>query len=210
MLTALRKFSSRTPKWISLSFIFLLAFVVLPSFPRVRNFLATPLVVHGENGQGDACYVLAGGGSLWERLFSASDLIHLGRVHRIILMKNSMGGPYNFKASRSWSRTQWEVDYLYWLGVPNNKIELLEQSEGLFGTLQEARNVAAHLPRHVRKLVVVSSAPHMRRTVLAFERSLPPDVKVVPYAATTFVNSYEMYFPLWLEYLKLLVYYVVA
>jgi len=134
----------------------------------------------------------------------------MGRVPRILLMKDNKINQFNFKANTSRSRTQWATDYLAWRGIPNNMIQLLEQAEGLFGTLQEARYVASHLPRNVKKLVVVSSAPHMRRTVLAFERSLPPDVQVVPYAATTFANSYEMFSPLWLEYLKLLVYYVVA
>ena len=46
--------------------------------------------------------------------------------------------------------------------------------------------------------------------MLAFRRSLPANVKVIPYAATTFENSYEIYHPIWIEYLKLLVYYVIA
>ena len=50
----------------------------------------------------------------------------------------------------------------------------------------------------------------MRRSVLAFRRSLPADVRIVPYAATTFENSYEMYHPIWVEYFKLLVYYAIA
>jgi hypothetical protein len=50
----------------------------------------------------------------------------------------------------------------------------------------------------------------MRRSVLAFERSLPQGVPVQPYAATTMINSYELHHPIWLEYLKLMVYYVIA
>lgn len=86
----------------------------------------------------------------------------------------------------------------------------MPRSVGLCGTLTEARAVARQLPKHVKTLVVVSSAPHMRRTLLAFRRSVPAHVRVVPYAATTYVNSYELYHPIWLEYVKLLVYYVIA
>ena len=48
------------------------------------------------------------------------------------------------------------------------------------------------------------------QSVLAFRRSLPAGVRVVPFAATEFVNSYEMYHPIWIEYLKLLVYFAVS
>jgi uncharacterized SAM-binding protein YcdF (DUF218 family) len=195
---------------LMLSIIFLLAFVVLPSFPWVRNILASPLVISDENARGDVCYVLADGGAMGERLNAAADLVNMGRVQRIIILKDNMRGPYNFKSKTSWSMTQWAVDYLAWRGVPGSRVQTVEKTGGLLGTLQEARNIAAHLPVNVRRLVVVSSAPHMRRAVLAFKRSLPSSVTVVPYAATSFVISYEMYNPIWLEYIKLLVYYVVA
>jgi uncharacterized SAM-binding protein YcdF (DUF218 family) len=185
-------------------------FAALPTYPMVRNWFAAPLVLNDTNARGGACYVLAGGGAIRERLDAASDLIHMGQVPTILLMRNDKPGAYSFKARKSWTGTEWSMDYLAWHGVMSQKITLLEEVHGLFGTLAEARNVAKQLSKNVKTLVVVSSAPHMRRTVLAFRRSLPADVKVIPYAATTFENSYEMYHPIWLEYLKLLVYYVVA
>ena len=190
--------------------MFCLAFVVLPSFPKVRVILSAPLVVHDPNARGDACYVLAGGGSLWERLDAAADLIQMGRVSRIVLLQDSGRGPYSFKANGSWTRTQWISDYLAWRGIPAQRIIWLAPTEGFFGTLSEGRAVASNLPKDVKALVVVSSAPHMRRSLLVFRRSLPANVQVVPYAATEFENSDEMYHPLWMEYLKLLVYYAVS
>lgn len=184
--------------------------IVTSSVPLVRSFFATPLVVHADSAQGDACYVLAGGGSLKERLDAAADLVQMGRVSRILLMQDKMRGPYSFKAKTSWTRTQWATDYLAWRGISADRIGWIPQTDKMFGTLKEARAVAKNLPKGVKTLVVVSSAPHMRRSVLAFKRSLPADVNVVPYAATTFENSYEMHHPIWLEYLKLLVYYVIA
>jgi uncharacterized SAM-binding protein YcdF (DUF218 family) len=189
---------------------FWLIFVAVPSISVVRCFLAAPLVVTDENARGDLCYVLADGIATWERLAAASDLYHLKRIKRITIMEDDMTGPYNFKAKSSWTETQWEIAYLAWRGVPADKVDLLKPVEGLFGTLSEARNVARHLPSGTKTIVLVSSAPHMRRSMLAFRRSLPPDIKILPYAATSFKQSYEMTLPIWLEYLKLLVYYVVA
>jgi len=184
--------------------------ILLSSAPPLRDLVANPLVVSTPGAKGDVCYVLAGGGALWERLDAAADLIQMNRVSVILLMREDNYGQFSFKAHSSWTRTQWAMDYLAWRGVPKDKIMLLPKIDGVFGTLTEAQLVSKKLPRHVRKLVIVSSAPHMRRATLAFRRSLPSDVEVVPCAATTMTDSYEKYHPIWLEYLKLLVYYWVA
>ena len=203
-------FSSQTLKWIASASVFWLAFVVLPSFPKVRKILSAPLVVDEQNARGELCYVLAGGGALLERLDAAADLVQIGRVSRILLMQDNKLGQYSFKANSSWTRTQWATDYLVWRGISTDRISWIQQTDGLFGTLSEARAVAKNFPKNVKTLVVVSSAPHMRRALLAFKRSLPADVNVVPYAATSFETSYEIFFPIWIEYLKLMVYSIVA
>ena len=184
--------------------------IVISSSITVRSWIVAPLVVHEPNAQGDACYILAGGGAIWERLDAGADLVQLGRAETLIITGDDSVGPYSFKEHASWPRTNWLLDYLAWRGVPSSKVIVLEQTDGMFGTLNEARNVAKHLPSKVKTLVVVSSTPHMRRTLMAFERSLPSQVEVVPYAATTFENSYERYHPIWVEYLKLLAYFVIA
>lgn len=197
-------------KWIAIVACLWISFVVIPSFPILRNILATPLVVHEKDAHGKACYVLAGGGALWERLDAAADLVQMGRVGKILLMRDDNRGQFSFKSNRSWTRTEWAVDYLAWRGIPGDRVALIPKADDLFGTLKESRAVAKNLPNDVKTLVVVSSAPHMRRTMLAFRRSLPEGVQVVPFAATEFMNSYEMHHPIWIEYLKLLVYYVIA
>ena len=194
---------------VAACFIFSI-FVILPSFPKTRKILSAPLVLNNVDARGDACYVLASGGALWERLDAAADLVQMGRVSRIYLMQDNKRGQYSFKAKSSWTSTEWASDYLAWRGIPADRISWIAQAEGLFGTLTEARTVAGNLPNDIKTLVVVSSAPHMRRSVLAFRRSLRADMTVVPYAATEFVNSYEMHHPIWIEYLKLLVYFVIA
>ncbi|MDD2900215.1 MAG: YdcF family protein [Desulfuromonadaceae bacterium] len=184
--------------------------MVIPTFPAVRVVLSAPLVVHNPTSRGDCCYILASGGAMWERLDAAADLLQMGRVNTLLVMREDAYGQFSFKANASWTRTQWMADYLAWRGIPADRIRWMGQIDELFGTLKEARAVARDLPRHVKSLVIVSSAPHMRRALLAFRRSLPADVAVIPYAATEIENSYELNHPIWLEYLKLLVYYVIA
>jgi uncharacterized SAM-binding protein YcdF (DUF218 family) len=205
-----KSITTRYVRWLTIVAALWLILVAFPSVPSVRAWLAAPLVVQNTHARGDACYVLAGGGALGERLDAAADLVQMGRVPLILLMRDDSRGQYRFTAQASWSRTQWATDYLAWRGVPKERIVLLPPVEGALGTLAEARSVARHLPKQVKSLVVVSSAPHMRRTVLAFRRSLPAHVGIVPYAATGFENSFELYHPVWLEYLKLLVYLVIA
>lgn len=200
----------RSSKPLLWSALFLLVLAIASSCPNIRSRLTVPLVMHNGEARGDACYVLAGGGSLWERLDAAADLVQMNRVPIILLMREDTYGQYSFKARSSWTRTQWATDYLSWRGVPNNRVVLLPQVNGMFGTLAEARSVSKYLPKNIRRLILVSSAPHMRRAMLAFGRSLPAGVRAVPYAATTVENSYELYYPIWLEYLKLMVYYLVA
>lgn len=206
----MKPLSSRTVKWASLTILFWFSFVVIPSFPSVRNILSAPLVAHDVNARGNTCYVMASGGAIWERLGAAADLLQMGRVDSIVLMKEDTFGQFSFKANASWNRTQWMTDYLAWRGISLHRIIWISQIDELFGTLKEARAVAKKIPKEVKTLVVVSSAPHMRRSVLAFRRSLPSGVTVVPYAATEFENSYERHHPIWLEYFKLLIYYVIA
>ncbi|GFE60847.1 YdcF family protein [Geobacter sp. AOG2] len=195
---------------LKLLFICWLVIIVLTTSVTLRNWLAAPLVVHRANARGDACYILAGGGALWERLDAAAELVQMGRVKSILLMKDEHTGQFSFKANKTWTRTQWANDYLAWRGISPDRIGWIPQAEGLFGTLTEARTVAKNLPQNVKTLVIVSSAPHMRRSALAFRRALPDDIKLVPYAATSFESSYEMYHPIWLEYLKLFFYFVIA
>jgi uncharacterized SAM-binding protein YcdF (DUF218 family) len=183
-----------------------LAFVVIPSIPKVRTLLARPLIVSDEAANGDACYVLGAGNAIWERLAAASDLYHMKRVPKIILMREDARGPYSFTAKASWSASEWAIEYLVWRGVPRDKILLIDHAEGSFGTFAEARNLARNGPPDVKKLVLATSPPHTRRSLLAFRRALPKDINIIPYSATSFETSAELYHPLWLEYLKLLLY----
>ncbi|MFQ5750686.1 MAG: YdcF family protein [bacterium] len=191
--------------------MFWILFVMVPSFPSIRKILAAPLVVTDAMANGEVAYVLSGGSSFKERLSAAADLYHMGRVSRLMFIRDEHRGAYNFVTQSNWSQTQWALDFLKWLGVPPEKVLVLEMNEqGVFGTLSEARFIAEILPKDVERLVLVTSAAHTRRSMLAFRRALPKDVTIVPYAATKYAHSMELYMPLWLEYFKLLVYAIVA
>jgi uncharacterized SAM-binding protein YcdF (DUF218 family) len=185
-----------------------LIFIGFPSSVFIRTWLAAPLVIHDQNARGEACYVLAGGYSTWERLGAGTDLINDGRVATLLIMNDDSAGPYNFQTQSNWTKTQWMVDYMNWHGVPVSKIKILEPVKGFFGTFSEARMVAKQLPQNIKTLVVVSSPAHMRRVTLAFRRALPSDVKVIPYSASCFETSSEMWDPIWIEYFKLFVYFI--
>jgi uncharacterized SAM-binding protein YcdF (DUF218 family) len=187
-----------------------IVFVLLPSVPGIRAILASPLVITDESASGDACYVMSAGNALGERLAAASDLYHMKRVPKIILMQDNERGPYSFTARTSWNRTQWAMEYLVWRGVPRESILIIQEYKGRWGTLLEARNLARIPAPELKKLVLVTSAPHTRRSLYTFRRVLSPNIRIVPFAATSFEASYEMYNPIWLEYLKLLVYRIIA
>jgi len=181
---------------------------VISSIPQLRVILYSPLVVSDKNPRGDACYILAGGNAIWERLNAAADLYHMNYIQQIFLMQISGGGPYNFSTSEHWPQTQWAVSWLIWKGIPQDCITVVPEVDGPMGTLAEARNIAQLLSKHthIRQLVLVTSAPHTRRSLLAFRKTLSPSITVTPYAATAINHSAELLEPIWLEYFKLLTY----
>lgn len=176
----------------------------------VRVALSGPLFVNDIHAEGDVAYVLSGGNAIWERLRAAADLYHLNRTKEIILLEDNRVSSYSFIERQSWRATQWQIAYLKWLGVPESNVNIYSDTQqALFGTLKEARIVATQLPDSVSSLVIVTSAPHTRRSLLAFERNLP-DIAVSVYAATEIYHSSEFFYPIWVEYVKLLVYWIAA
>ena len=177
----------------------------------VRSFLAAPLIINDENASGEAAYILAGGNAFWERLSAGADLYHMGRVPKLIFIRDTSKSAYNFIEQRNWSPTEWATDFLVWRGIPPEKILVLDMNErALFGTLSEARFIAKSFPYEIKQLVIVTSPGHTRRSLHAFKRSVSSLMKVVPYSGNSFRTSMEMWEPLWLEYLKLLVYMIIA
>ena len=185
--------------------------MIAAEIPPVRVWLTKPLVVTSAESNGDAGYILAGGSAFRERMAAAADLVLMHRVPRLYLMRDNDLAAFSFTANRNWTPTEWAVDYLKWRGVPEAAIQVFDDKKlSKFGTLDEALSLAAILPANVNRLVLVTSPAHTRRSVLAFTRSLPKRVTVLSYPAVEIRQSTEFYNPLTVEYLKLLVYAVVA
>lgn len=195
--------------WMLLAF---LIFGIAPGLTPVRHLLSWPLIVHDPDARGDAAYVMQGGLASEERLRAAADLYHMGRVPRLVLLRDDNTSYYSFTERRSMTRTEWMLAYLAWLGVPADRITVLtDDPSQRFGSLHEANLARDALGPDVKRLVVVTSPVHTRRSGLAFRRRLGPDgVQIVTYAAVDWALSAEAFAPLWLEYLKLAVYAVVA
>jgi uncharacterized SAM-binding protein YcdF (DUF218 family) len=200
--------TARAISWTLLAFLII---GVAPSVTVVRGVLAAPLIVHDADARGDAAYVMAGGLASQERLRAAADLYHMGRVPRIYLLRDDTRGPYSFTEHRSLTSTDWMLHYLSWLGVPGDRVTLIDDAPGWFGSLREATLARAALPPDVRRLVVVTSPVHTRRSGVAFRRRLASrGIDVVTYSAIDWSLSAEAFAPLWLEYLKLATYLLVS
>ena len=197
-----RRFWMLATLWIASTFLL--------SSSTVRGFLIWPLYVSDAEASGEVAYVMADGPAVWERLRAASDLYHWGRVKRIVLLEEVQMAGYNFVRQQSDTRVQREIDYLELHGVSPEKIDTIPQIDNAaMGSLSEARQFAKFMP-NVKSVVVVTSAPHTRRSKLCFVRSLPVEVSVSSYAASVPAQSDEIRSPIWWEYEKLIVYWVSA
>lgn len=208
------KISNSRSQFLRIGFILVSCWglmVALPSIKEVRAWILLPLYVHDEEAAGDLAYVMADGSAYWERLRAASDLYHMHRVPMIYLLDQPTPAGYNFVSKRSESVTERAIAYLETFGVPKDAIRTVAaQENALMGSLSEAEAVQRLLPKNIGQIVVVTSAPHTRRSQMCFQRSLSANVQVKMYSATIPVHSDELYAPLSHEYFKLFVYYFLA
>lgn len=182
----------------------------LMSFDTVRAVVAFPLVVDDPGASGEAAYVMADGYAYMERLRMASDLYHMRQVPKILLLNEQENSGYNFSQHRSESRVERAMDYLELHGVPKEIIQTIDvQPPVTFGSLSEARAVASQFPE-LKRIVVVTSAPHTRRSRMCFRRSCAEDVRVQVVSASAASESAEIDEPIWIEYVKLAIYFFVA
>ncbi len=180
------------------------------SFRPVRAWVAAPLVEHNAEATGEVAYVMAGGEPYFKRLRAASDLYHWRRVKKIIVLNEQQKASYDFVKKESRTRVSRAIDYLEHYGVPRESVMTVDPDPATsMGSLSEARAVAAQFPK-LETMVVVTSAPHTRRSGLAFRRAMDENTRVTVYSASATVHSAEIYSPLWIEYAKLVVYYFVA
>ena len=183
--------------------------VVLFSVPSIRGIAIYPLYVHQADATGEVAYVMAGGPAYWERLRAATDLYHQERISRIIILAEKQSVGYDYSRNRTETREERGIRFLEFSGVPATAIISVPQDvNASFGSLSEAESVSNSFPE-LKSIVVVTSAPHTRRSLLCFQRRMP-DTDVQIYSASGVIESDEIYSPIWAEYCKLLVYYFVA
>jgi hypothetical protein len=200
-------------RWKQRCFLLAIAWltsIVLMSIPAVRAIAIQPLCIHHPDAAGEVAYVMADGHAYWERLRAASDLYNEKQVARVMILDESEPAGFNYHKSEVDSRAQRAIDHLELFGVPNDRVSSIPiNTETSFGSLNEARGFKKHYPE-LKRLVVVTSAPHTRRSLLCFQRTLPKSTNVQIYSASPPVDSAELTAPIWMEYAKLLVYYFVA
>ncbi|MEZ6137961.1 MAG: YdcF family protein [Pirellulaceae bacterium] len=188
-----------------------LILVALPTAKPIRSALTWPLYQHHPDASGELAYVMADGYAYLERLRAAADLYHMHQVKQIYILNEQETAGYNFQLRRSQTKAEVAVAYLGFLGVPSDVINTVNAStSALFGSLTESQAMAAALPDGVGRVVVVTSAPHTRRSLLCFRRSLPTGIQSQVYSASEPIKSAELSGSIWLEYVKLIVYFVAA
>ena len=184
--------------------------MLLMAFPTVRGLVVYPLFVHQPDATGEVAYVMADGHAYWERLRAASDLYNRKQVDRILILAESEPAGFNFQRNRLDTRVERAIDHLRLFGVPEDHVESIPvNTSTFFGSLNEAHGIAKANP-DLKQLVIVTSAPHTRRSLLAFERTMPKTVNIQIYSASVPKDSAEITAPIWLEYAKLVVYFFVA
>lgn len=183
---------------------------LLSSFKPIRAMLAIPLYVSNPSASGEAAYVMADGHAYWGRLSAAADLYHMQKVEKILISREETISHYNFVKKRNDVLYERAIDYLTWKGIPTDSIETVPVNHtGRLGSLTEARQLVKFRP-NLRSIVIVTSAPHTRRSLLCFQRSVPDHWEVTIYSDSEPLSSPELFEPLWIEYVKLVVYYLSA
>ncbi|KAA5546297.1 YdcF family protein [Roseiconus nitratireducens] len=183
-----------------------LVVTVATSFEPVRGWLIRPLYVHDEDAKGEIAYVMADGPAYWERLHAASDLYHMHRIGEIYVLHEDRASGYDFERHQTSMRIERVIDFLGLYDVPKEKIHSVPiRPDDKLSSLSEAVSLS-ELPRKFSSIVVVTSPPHTRRSLMCFRRTFGDEVKITVYSAALPGHSDETFFPIWIEYVKLVVY----
>lgn len=176
-----------------------------------RAWVSYPLHVSNMTTKAEIAYVMSDGHAYWNRLYAASDLYHMGLVAKIAVQENSTSSRYDFVSQQSQTVTQRAIRYLEYLGVPEDHITTVRgiPTAPLLGTWSEAQGFATEFP-DATNMVVVTSSPHTRRSLLCFQRAMPSSCRVSVHADSLPAEGAELFVPIWVEYGKLAVYWLVA
>ena len=199
-------------KWRRRCFLLLCCWIgctFLSSFREVRGWFIVPLTVHDADARGEIAYVMADGAAYWERIHAASDLYHQKRIERIFLLEENQQGHWNYVRQQSDTPLKRAIDHLQMYGVPESVVSTVPQTGGWLGSRSEAVGLS-QLPENFSAIVVVTSPPHTRRSRMVFERVFGDRAEIQVYSAASPSESVETFAPIWMEYVKLVVYWLVA
>lgn len=143
-------------------------------------FLARILVVEKPLEKADAILILSGSSVFIERTHKAAELFKNGTAPKIFLTNDGLRGGWNVREQRNpyfYEKARWE---LIAQGVPSEAIEVLPET--VEGTRDEAELFQKTARNHnVKKVLLVTSAYHTRRTLSTFEEVLHsdnPDIEI--------------------------------
>lgn len=160
----MKKFSRKFKILITLVSLLLLWLFLAP-------LLASFLIVEKTLEKADAILVLGGSATYLERTHKAAELFKQGIAPKIFLTNDGMQGGWHPQEKRNpyiYERARWE---LIANGVPKNAIEVLP--EVVEGTQDEAILLTKNAPQNqLKKVLLVTSAYHTRRTLSTFEQVL--------------------------------------
>ena len=183
---------------------------VLLTTPWFRAWVSYPLHVSNMTTNAEIAYVMSDGHAYWNRLYAASDLYHLGKIKKIAIQKNPTTSRYDFVLRRSQTVSQRSITYLKNLGVPSDRITMVNGvNSPALGSWSEAQAFANEFPE-TTNVVIVTSSPHTRRSLLCFKRAMPASCQVSVFSDSLPAEGAELFAPIWTEYCKLAVYWAIA
>jgi uncharacterized SAM-binding protein YcdF (DUF218 family) len=167
---------SRKSMIISFLFIVCTWALIRLSVLAMVNFL----VVDKPLAHADALVVMAG--SYSERLPASAKLYMEGKAPKILLTNDGIFSSWSEEKQRNLYQVEWAEDDLVHLQVPANAILKLTYTDS--GSIHDALNArTAILAEGMKKIMIVTSDYHARRTLWTFEKVLhgyPVSIGVYP------------------------------
>ena len=179
----------------------------------VRGWLLESLVIRGEfptaeigpgHGNQTLIYVLGGGQEILKwRIRLASAIYGRGLASHVAFLSVRGNTDYSPELGRNYTHDEWVTREMMKSGVKAGDIESQAMPTGYFGTLSEARGIADLVKKGgYRRLILVTSAYHTRRVLVAFSHNLKGKVELSIYGSDEKVPLHH----LMRECIKLLVY----
>ena len=147
-----------------------LLLVALAAWAVAARVAAEALVVSEELERTDALMVLAGSAAYVERTARAAELYREARAPAVILTNDGQLSGWSNESQNNPTFVERARRELVRAGVPNENIEVLPRRVG--STHDEALLLKEYVDeRHLRSLLVVTSAYHSRRALWTFRRA---------------------------------------